>query len=379
MNLLLINELGIVGGGTENRLRTIVDELSRKGVVTHVIQHPRAKQAPTTAIVHTAERSSITQTIRDIVTTHHIDIIQVHKFGGLGKEALIASTSTGVPVVYNAHDHSAICAQQTLFTTRNTTCTGPQLLKCTACSGIRSTLHLRLLAPAFNACAAGVSPSKFIVTQHENAGVLKNKWTVIPPWTDMTRRPVRQPSTPRILFVGSLLPYKGAHIAVSALAHILKQHPDAHLTIVGGTPEHAYIKENIENMARAQGTLSHITFAPYANRETMTKYYHEHNSVVIPSLCQEASGLTLQEALVAGCIPVVSTSGGLPEYCLPELVVPQNDSSALAHTISGLVNNKNIWQQCREFQKKATALFSTKRAAKDYRNLYEKILNSPRL
>jgi glycosyltransferase involved in cell wall biosynthesis len=124
---------------------------------------------------------------------------------------------------------------------------------------------------------------------------------------------VPPPGPPRLLYAGRLLYWKGAHIAIGALAALLPRIPQARLTIVGTGPE----GERLKAEAAARSLGDRIEFIPWLPQQALFALYGAHDLFVFPSL-HDSSGNVVLEAL----------SHGLPVMCLdlggpPQIVTPQ--------------------------------------------------------
>ena len=78
-------------------------------------------------------------------------------------------------------------------------------------------------------------------------------------------RPQRPPGPPRLLFAGRLLYWKGAHIAIQALAELIRVSPDAQLTIVGKGTEEGRLRA----AAVAHGVAGNVRFVPWLPQEKL--------------------------------------------------------------------------------------------------------------
>ncbi len=149
-----------------------------------------------------------------------------------------------------------------------------------------------------------------------------------------------QPGPTRLLFVGRLLYWKGAHIALRAFAEVLAQVPDAELTIVGKGPEEARLKAQ----AAGYGLAGKVSFIPWLKREDVKAVYDAHELFVFPSL-HDSSGTVVLEAMARG-LPVICLDVGGPA----QIVTPDSGiaigtagrdtaqvATAMAHEIAGLV------------------------------------------
>jgi hypothetical protein len=112
---------------------------------------------------------------------------------------------------------------------------------------------------------------------------------------------IRPPGPPRLLYAGRLLYWKGVHIAIRALAHLLPAMPQARLTIVGNGPE----SERLKAEGAAMNLGNRIEFIPKVPQQQLFALYEDHDLFVFPSL-HDSSGNVVLEAL----------SHGLPVICL---------------------------------------------------------------
>lgn len=112
---------------------------------------------------------------------------------------------------------------------------------------------------------------------------------------------------PRLLFVGRLLYWKGAHLALSALDVVRKSAPGARLTIVGHGPEELALRAQAERLGLADAT----TFVPWMPQADLFQLYQEHDLFVFPSL-HDSGGNVVLEALCRG-LPVVCLDLGGPK------------------------------------------------------------------
>ncbi len=119
----------------------------------------------------------------------------------------------------------------------------------------------------------------------------------------------------RILFVGALVPHKGAHLLIEAFAGIKQKFPRAKLDIFGGAAlwgQSAYLNEK----ALAE-QVPDLTFHGIADQKTIAQNLARAGVAVSPSLWFEALGMASLEAQSTGCPVIVTDVGGLRETILP--------------------------------------------------------------
>lgn len=102
--------------------------------------------------------------------------------------------------------------------------------------------------------------------------------------------------------------------------------PDYEFVLVGGWIDNAI--NDLKNLA-----TPNIKFAGRVSDEELNKLY-EHASVYVQASAHEGFGMSVAEAMLAGCVPVVSRSGSLPEV-VGDLgfIVESTEPSVLARAI----------------------------------------------
>ncbi len=142
----------------------------------------------------------------------------------------------------------------------------------------------------------------------------------------------RLPS-PRVLFVGRLVYYKGLTVLLEAIAATR-----AGLVIAGEGPLQAALRARVT----ALGLAGRVAFFPGLSDEDVRRLYRACDVFVLPSTERtEAFGLVQVEAMASG-LPVVSTDlpTGVPwvnEHGVTGLIVPRDDAAALAATLERLL------------------------------------------
>ncbi len=137
-----------------------------------------------------------------------------------------------------------------------------------------------------------------------------------------------------ILFVGSIIATKGLDILLQALARIHRQHPQAHLLVVGEGPERAAN----ERLAGELGIADRVTFTG-AVYENVSAYFQLADLMVMPG----TGGLAISEAMVHG-LPVLCAVGDGVEVDLIEVAkngyhLPPGDVVYLAERLDGLLSD----------------------------------------
>jgi glycosyltransferase involved in cell wall biosynthesis len=151
----------------------------------------------------------------------------------------------------------------------------------------------------------------------------------------------RDPRVLRVLFVGRVIPDKGADVLLEALARLGRA--DVAATVVGSagfapeSPLTDHERSLREIAGRVAGPVEFVSFTPRAGVADLLR---SHDVMVVPSRWREPATLTVGEGLASGLPVVASRVGGIPEVVAhPELLVPPDDPRALAATLEWLVTD----------------------------------------
>lgn len=158
-------------------------------------------------------------------------------------------------------------------------------------------------------------------------------------------RPARRPGAPlRCLFVGRLTAYKGADIALRALARARARGVEATLEVVGDGTERAAL----ETLARDSGLGGAVNFTGWLPQERVAARYAAADVFVFPSI-REFGGAVVLEAMASGLPCVVADHGGIAEYVTPQcgVKVPPRSEAGLedgvVEALAGLAADPGAW------------------------------------
>ena len=128
--------------------------------------------------------------------------------------------------------------------------------------------------------------------------------------------PARDPR--KVLYVGQVIPDKGVHLLLEAIARLRTAGTDVRLDVAGTmegwtTPAERGYRESLVARAAASDLAGHVRFL--GQRDDVPALFAAAGVHVCPSLpaMREGFGLVVIEAKQAGCPSVVLTSGALPE------------------------------------------------------------------
>ncbi|HEX7972831.1 MAG TPA: glycosyltransferase family 4 protein [Anaerolineales bacterium] len=119
-----------------------------------------------------------------------------------------------------------------------------------------------------------------------------------------------------LLYAGSLVPHKGVHTALEAMA-LLARRPlpcKVTLTLVGaGHPDY---EAHLKKMVQESGIEGQVSFWGRVPREEMPAVLRKFDVLVFPSIWQEPLSRGMQEAMAAGLVVVGTTTGGTTEILI---------------------------------------------------------------
>jgi glycosyltransferase involved in cell wall biosynthesis len=174
-------------------------------------------------------------------------------------------------------------------------------------------------------------------------------------------RPQRLPGPPRLLFAGRLLYWKGAHIAIEALAGLMRVSPGAQLTIVGKGSE----EERLRSAAAARGVTDNVRFVPWLPQQELFDLYQSHDLFVFPSM-HDSGGTVVVEALSFGLPVVCLDIGGPAQIVTPSSgvivsTVGRNTAqlaAAMANEIVRLSSSQQLLEQLSDGAKTRAGQFA---------------------
>jgi glycosyltransferase involved in cell wall biosynthesis len=131
-----------------------------------------------------------------------------------------------------------------------------------------------------------------------------------------------------IIFCGRFDPSKGVKELVLAFEKL--NNKSTRLVIIGSPWFSSNNKNDYVQKVKglAKNYRDRIIFTGYIDHNDLPKYYSVADIAVFPSLCDEAAGLVIIEALSSG-LPVITTiTGGIPEYTSEKFgkLIPKDDN-----------------------------------------------------
>lgn len=179
-----------------------------------------------------------------------------------------------------------------------------------------------------------------------------------------------------LLFVGRLVPYKGADIvieAVSQLSQLIRER--TRLTIVGDGPE----KDNLNRQAQELGVSDIVSFAGWVDQKETLGFYKKADIFCFPSI-REFGGAVVLEAMASGLPCIVVDNGGIAEYVTEKTgfkiapVSREHIIQELANKTQILVENESLREIMSAKAIERAQEFAWKRKAMQIVKIYEKAI-----
>jgi glycogen(starch) synthase len=222
-------------------------------------------------------------------------------------------------------------------------------------------------------------------------GISASHVTVIPNAVDVETFQLAQPADPALQekwglkgrtvigFIGSFYAYEGLDLLVAALPDVIKAHPNACLLLVGGGPQDAALKAQVQSLGLAQ----HVIFTGRVPHAEVNRYYDLIDMLAYPRhsmrLTELVTPLKPLEAMAQGHLFVASDVGGhkeLIEHGKNGWLFKADDRAALSQAIVDMLAHPERWPLMkangREF---VESVRNWRNSVANYQAPYESILD----
>jgi glycogen(starch) synthase len=180
-----------------------------------------------------------------------------------------------------------------------------------------------------------------------------------------------------VLLVGRLVYEKGFHLALDALAPVIKELGDVRFVVAGtGTAE-----AELRRQAWRLGLHRKGVFLGWVGDDMLHSLYRVADMCIVPSI-YEPFGIVALEAMASGCLCVVADTGGLREVVPGDGTVglrfPSRDSAALAEIIERVLADEGLREQLVAEAREHVLGFDWAEVARQTRGIYDELTASDR-
>ena len=143
-----------------------------------------------------------------------------------------------------------------------------------------------------------------------------------------------------ILCVGRLVPAKGQHVLIQAIARLAKNGEAVCLRLVGDGPD----RESLEKQAASLGILDRVQLEGPVNQDRIQEYYNRADVFVLPSFA-EGIPIVLMEAMAMEVPCITTRITGIPELIrdgVDGFLVTPSDDEELAVAIARLIREPEL-------------------------------------
>jgi glycogen(starch) synthase len=212
----------------------------------------------------------------------------------------------------------------------------------------------------------GVAPRRITVIQN---GIDARDLEPVDADLDALRAQFAGPDERLVLLVGRLVYEKGFHLALDALAPVIRRLGGVRFVVAGtGTAE-----AELKRQARRLGLMRHGTFLGWVGDDMLHSLYRVADLCIVPSI-YEPFGLVALEAMASGCLCVVADTGGLREVVPADGTVglrfPARDSVALGTVVEGVLKDDAARAQLVAEAREHVLAFDWAEVARQTRGVY---------
>jgi glycogen synthase len=179
-----------------------------------------------------------------------------------------------------------------------------------------------------------------------------------------------------VLLVGRLVYEKGFHLALDALAPVVRRLGGVRFVVAGtGTAE-----SELKRQARRLGLTGHGRFLGWVGDDMLHSLYRVSDLCIVPSI-YEPFGLVALEAMASGCLCVVADTGGLREVVPVDGTVglrfPSRDATALRAVLERVLTDDAARRQLVAEAREHVLRFDWAEVARRTAEIYGLLVGAP--
>lgn len=377
-------------GGTENQVKSISEELVRRGHKVSVITTSSLSVLDIPSLFHPFRRKKV-----NVQKSEEIEGVDVHRYDALfrfyGFLAIspmrkLLTIKADIIHAYGFYITTSLVAMMAakhrsipfLLTANDATVSLYGSTAKRACSNIYNHIIGKLLI---------LNSARVIAVSRTNAedlvklGVTEQKITVVPNgikmerFLDGTSVSIEQ-NGPIVLYVGRISEDKGIQCLIRAAPSVLKDFPHTRFLIVG---EDYGCLGKFRALVNNLGMEKSVIFTGRLTDKRLVSVYRSADVFVLPSEL-EAFGIVVIEAMASGVPVIVSNCGGMKDIVKDGtngFLFDVGDARQLAEIIKVLLSNEELRIRLAKNGKKTVReRYTIDKVVDTLEKLYEKTLNS---
>ncbi len=261
----------------------------------------------------------VARKLRHAIKSGQYDIVHAHDF----RAALALALINDVPKVVTARDYAQLSGCTNNITADGNIDPGCQGIgEAISCQRIAEASPLRKAGRAFQYLfnikyrrrAFASFPLQVFISDYQkeyvnryiDAGQQKQAVIYNPVSPDYLSEPIKEGQRGHVLYVGRVEMYKGVRLLLQAWPSVLRNQPQAQLTIVGRGAQ----REEYERLVQKEAWRDSVKFVDHVPYNQMKSLYDRAQVVVAPHLWVEPFGRTVVEAMARGKVVVAANCGG---------------------------------------------------------------------
>jgi spore coat protein SA len=160
--------------------------------------------------------------------------------------------------------------------------------------------------------------------------------------------PSREGGSLTVLFVGRLVPDKGAHVLIEAMRLLSQRNLPVAAKIAGGPSPGRVLERYADDLRRT--APANVQFLGYVDPATLGEQFRAADIFCCPSTWDEPFGMTNVEAMATRLPVIASRCGGIPEVFSEggALLVQPNSAEEIAAACEKLLNDPQLREQIAE-------------------------------
>ena len=163
-----------------------------------------------------------------------------------------------------------------------------------------------------------------------------SNFTVIPNFTEISQKNVKNNECVNIIFARRLFEYRGTKIFTKAIKRLLDENYNIKVTIAGTGEDEEWMKNELKD-------YENVLFTTYVSSESLI-IHSDKDIAVVPTVGSEGTSLSLLEAMSSQCAVICTNVGGMTNIVIDGyngLIISPN-SNEIYFAMKKLVEDKEL-------------------------------------